>query len=140
MVGKVVDDIERNNFNTAIAAIMELSNAAGEYLRAFSPRTRAACRRPCRRSTREVAEVLVKLVAPFTPHLGRRAVARRRWAARASCYDQPWPAYDPDQARADEVELAVQICGKIKGRVTVAADAPGARGARRRPRGRGRRA
>ena len=32
--------------------------------------------------------------------------------------------YDPDQARADEVELAVQICGKIKGRVTVAADAP----------------
>ena len=36
VVEKVSADIERNNFNTAIAAIMELSNAAGEYLRAFS--------------------------------------------------------------------------------------------------------
>ena len=71
----------------------------------------------------EVAEVLVKLVAPFTPHLAdelwREALGRAGFV-----YDQPWPTYDPDQVRADEVELAVQICGKIKGRVTVAADAP----------------
>lgn len=105
-------DIERNNFNTAIAAIMELSNAAGEYLRAFSPEDRAACE-DHRALDAEVAEVLVKLVAPFTPHLAdelwREALGREGFV-----YDQPWPAYDPDQARADEVELAVQICGKIK--------------------------
>ena len=67
--------------------------------------------------------MLVKLVAPFTPNLAdelwREALGREGFV-----YDQPWPEYDPDQARADEVELAVQICGKIKGRVTVAADAP----------------
>ena len=80
VVQKVSADIERNNFNTAIAAIMELSNAAGEYLRAFSPDTRAAC--PDHR------------------------------------------AFDPEQARADEVELAVQICGKLRARIMVAADAP----------------
>ena len=122
VVEKVSADIERNNFNTAIAAIMELSNAAGEYLRAFSPEDRAACE-DHRALDAEVAEVLVKLVAPFTPHLAdelwREALGREGFV-----YDQPWPAYDPDQARADEVELAVQICGKIKGRVTVAADAP----------------
>ena len=122
VVEKVSADIERNNFNTAIAAIMELSNAAGEYLRAFSPDDRAACE-DHRALDAEVAEVLVKLVAPFTPHLAdelwREALGREGFV-----YDQPWPEYDPDQARADEVELAVQICGKIKGRVTVAADAP----------------
>ena len=122
VVEKVSADIERNSFNTAIAAIMELSNAAGEYLRAFSPEDRAACE-DHRALDAEVAEVLVKLVAPFTPHLAdelwREALGREGFV-----YDQPWPAYDPDQARADEVELAVQICGKIKGRVTVAADAP----------------
>ena len=122
VVEKVSADIERNNFNTAIAAIMELSNAAGEYLRAFSPDDRAACE-DHRALDAEVAKVLVKLVAPFTPHLAdelwREALGREGFV-----YDQPWPEYDPDQARADEVELAVQICGKIKGRVTVAADAP----------------
>ena len=122
VVEKVSADIERNNFNTAIAAIMELSNAAGEYLRAFSPEDRAACE-DHRALDAEVAEVLVKLVAPFTPHLAdelwREALGREGFV-----YDQPWPEYDPDQARADEAELAVQICGKIKGRVTVAADAP----------------
>ena len=122
VVEKVSADIERNNFNTAIAAIMELSNAAGEYLRAFSPEDRAACE-DHRALDAEVAEVLVKLVAPFTPHLAdelwREALGREGFV-----YDQPWPTYDPDQVRADEVELAVQICGKIKGRVTVAADAP----------------
>mgnify|MGYP000193878726 CR=1 FL=1 len=122
VVEKVSADIERNTFNTAIAAIMELSNAAGEYLRAFSPEDRAACE-DHRALDAEVAEVLVKLVAPFTPHLAdelwREALGREGFV-----YDQPWPEYDPDQARADEVELAVQICGKIKGRVTVAADAP----------------
>lgn len=91
-------DIERNNFNTAIAAIMELSNAAGEYLRAFSPEDRAACE-DHRALDAEVAEVLVKLVAPFTPHLAdelwREALGREGFV-----YDQPWPAYDPDQARA----------------------------------------
>ena len=37
---------------------------------------------------------------------------------------QPWPEFDPEQAKADEVELAVQVNGKVKAKITVAADAP----------------
>ena len=122
VVQKVSADIERNNFNTAIAAIMELSNAAGEYLRAFSPDTRAAC--PDHRALdADVAETLVKLMAPIAPHitdeLWREALGREGFL-----YGEPWPTFDPEQARADEVELAVQICGKLRARIMVAADAP----------------
>ena len=71
----------------------------------------------------EVAEVLVRLLAPICPHM-----ADELWhdalGREGSVHTQAWPEFDPEQAKADEVELAVQICGKIKGRVTVAADAP----------------
>ena len=40
-----------------------------------------------------------------------------------SIHNQPWPEFDPEKAKADEVELAVQINGKVKARITVAADA-----------------
>ena len=95
VVEKVSADIERNNFNTAIAAIMELSNAAGEYLRAFSPEDRAACARPSRArrgSGRGAGEARGAVHAPS----GRRAVARGA-GPRGFVYDQPWPEYDPDQ-------------------------------------------
>ena len=39
-----------------------------------------------------------------------------------SIHNQPWPEFDPEKAKADEVELAVQINGKVKARITVAAD------------------
>ena len=41
-----------------------------------------------------------------------------------SVHTQPWPEFDPEQAKADEVELAVQVNGKVKAKITVAADAP----------------
>ena len=122
VVGKVSADIERNNFNTAIAAIMELSNAAGEFLRATNAETRAA-NADYAALSQEVAEVLVKLMAPITPHLSdelwRTALGREGFV-----YSEPWPEFDPEKAKADEVELAVQICGKVKTRIMVAADAP----------------
>jgi len=67
VVGKVEGDFDRNNFNTALAATMELSNATGEYLRAFSPEARAAC--PDHQALdADVAQVIVKLMAPIAPH------------------------------------------------------------------------
>ena len=123
VVEKVSADIERNTFNTAIAAIMELSNAAGKHLAVRSAPRIAPPAKTIARSTRRWPRCWAELVAPFTPHLAdelwREALGREGFV-----YDQPWPEYDPDQARADEVELAVQICGKVEGRVTVAADAP----------------
>ena len=121
VAGKVVDDFDRNNFNTAIAAIMELCNAAGDYLRKCSPDERAACE-GSRAVDPEVAEVIVKLMAPIAPHW-----AEELWhdvlGREGSVHVQPWPEFDPEQAKADEVELAVQVNGKVKAKITVAADA-----------------
>ncbi|MBB3171825.1 leucine--tRNA ligase [Parvibacter caecicola] len=122
VVGKVEGDFDRNNFNTALAAIMELSNATGEYLRAFSPEARAAC--PDHQALdADVAQVIVKLMAPIAPHW-----ADELWTTvlgqGGSVHDAPWPTWDPEQAKDNEVELAVQLSGKVKARITVAADAP----------------
>ncbi len=121
VVGKVTEDFERNNFNTALAAIMELTNATAAFLRLRPAEHRMECKTGgplCR----EVAEVLVKLLAPIAPHF-----AEELWQVAlegtGSVHEQPWPEFDPEQAKADEVELAVQLNGKVKAKVTVAADA-----------------
>ena len=121
LVGKVVEDIERNNFNTAIAAIMELSNAVGNYLRAVSAEERAQDAELAA-FDRELADVLVELMAPFTPHWSEE-LWHTPLGHDTSVHEQPWPEFDLALAAADEVELAVQINGKVKTRITVAADA-----------------
>ena len=118
----MTEDFDRNNFNTALAAIMELSNAAGVLLRKAPAEKRVACE-TCGPVCADVAETLVKLLAPITPHM-----AEELWQTvlgrEGSVHVQPWPTFDPEQAKADEVELAVQINGKVKAKITVAADAP----------------
>ena len=121
LVGKVVEDIERNNFNTAIAAIMELSNAVGNYLRAASAEERAQDAELAA-FDRELADVLVELMAPFTPYWSEE-LWHTPLGHDTSVHEQPWPEFDLALAAADEVELAVQINGKVKTRITVAADA-----------------
>lgn len=121
LVGKVVEDVERNNFNTAIAAIMELSNAVGNYLRAASAEERAQDAELAA-FDRELADVLVELMAPFTPHWSEE-LWHTPLGHDTSVHEQPWPEFDLALAAADEVELAVQINGKVKTRITVAADA-----------------
>ena len=121
LVGKVVEDIERNNFNTAIAAIMELSNAVGNYLRAASAEERAQDAELAA-FDRELADVLVELMAPFTPHWSEE-LWHTPLGHDTTVHEQPWPEFDLALAAADEVELAVQINGKVKTRITVAADA-----------------
>ena len=121
VVGKVAEDFDRNNFNTAISAIMELANATTPFLRAASPERRCGCANAGSFS-REVAEVLVKLLAPIAPHW-----AEELWTSvlghKDSVHKQPWPEFDPEKAKADEVELAVQVNVKVKSRIIVAADA-----------------
>jgi leucyl-tRNA synthetase len=122
VVQKATEDIDRNNFNTAIAAIMELSNAAGAYLRLVDAESRAADSDSANLD-KDVAEVLVRLLAPMAPHW-----ADELWQTAlghdGSIHTQPWPDFDSEQAKADEVELAVQVNGKVRAKVTVAADAP----------------
>ena len=121
VVGKVIDDFARNNFNTAIAAIMELVNATGDYLRKNSAEDRAA-NAELVAFDKEIAEVIVKLLAPMAPHW-----AEELWQDvldnETSVHKEAWPEFDPNAAKASEVELAVQVNGKVKARITVASDA-----------------
>ena len=121
VVGKVIDDFARNNFNTAIAAIMELVNATGDYLRKNSAEDRAA-NAELVAFDKEIAEVIVKLLAPMAPHW-----AEELWQDvldnENSVHKEAWPEFDPNAAKASEVELAVQVNGKVKAKITVASDA-----------------
>ncbi|MDR2036037.1 MAG: leucine--tRNA ligase [Coriobacteriales bacterium] len=117
VIGKVKDDVERFNFNTAIAAIMELTNTVSSYLKiARELRDEQLCTR--------AAEALALLIAPMAPHF-----AEELWckvlgrSEQGSVHRQPWPEFDPAQALADMIELAVQVNGKVKARITVALDA-----------------
>ncbi len=119
VVGKVIDDFDRNNFNTAIAAIMELANAAADYLRKCSAEQRAASAES-KAIDAEIADVMVKLLAPIAPHW-----AEELWQTvlgrEGSVHEQAWPDFDSTKAVSDEVELAVQINGKVKARIVVSA-------------------
>ena len=117
-IGKVDDDIERFQFNTALSAMMELVNAAYDYRR-DGRRGRA---RPARCSARSPRRSTL-LLAPFAPHMAEELWRVVLGARRARCTAQAWPAFDPSAAAAEEVELAVQVNGKVRGKVTVAADA-----------------
>ena len=119
--GKVVEDFDRNNFNTAIAAIMELANATGDFLHAASAEERAANAELKALST-DIAEVLVKLLSPICPHWSEE-LWHTVLGHEGSVHVEPWPEFDSEKAKADEVELAVQVNGKVKAKITVAADA-----------------
>ena len=100
---------------------MELANAASDYLRKTSPEIRKTDTE-LRAFDTEVAEVMVKLLAPIAPHW-----AEELWQTELghtdSVHHQDWPDFDPEAAKADEVELAVQINAKVIARIMVATDA-----------------
>ena len=100
---------------------MELVNAASNYLRAASLKTRRASDQ-LSALDRDIAETVVKLLSPICPHW-----ADEMWTAvleeEGSVHLQPWPEYDPEKAKEDQVELAVQVNGKVRARIKAAADA-----------------
>jgi leucyl-tRNA synthetase len=113
-IAKVSDDFERRfAFNTAIAAVMELFNAT---VRFADP---SALGRAVRQ---EAFETIVLLLAPITPH-----VCHVLWQALGHddpVHDHPWPQADVAARRLEAVRLAVQVNGKLRGTIEVAADAP----------------
>ncbi|GAB4274966.1 MAG: leucine--tRNA ligase [Coriobacteriia bacterium] len=112
----VTEDIASFGLNTAIARMMELVNAALEYRRTVDAADRDAA------IQREVASRLVELLAPFTPHLAEE-LWREVLGNERSVHLQPWPEYDSDAVVSETVEIAVQVNGKVRGRVEVGTDA-----------------
>jgi leucyl-tRNA synthetase len=109
-----VDDdyCRRLQFNTAIAAVMELLNALSD-VRDTSPAARAVAQ--------EVLESAVLLLSPIVPHIATALWAELRPGTRL--LDQPWPATDRAALVQETVELVVQVNGKLRGSVQVPAGA-----------------
>ena len=112
-IKKVTEDIEdRFQFNTAIAAIMELVNAISAL----------GDKEGCALALAEALEVVIRLLAPFVPH-----IAEELWAALGhedGVEASGWPAWDAAMLTVEQVLLVVQVNGKVRGKVTVATDAP----------------
>jgi leucyl-tRNA synthetase len=113
-IAKVGDDIgRRRNFNTAIAALMELLNAVSK----FDDMSDAG-----RALRHEVLETMVLLLDPFTPHASH-ALWQVLGHRETLVEDVPWPKPDPAALVRDSVTLAVQVNGKLRGTLDVAPDA-----------------
>jgi leucyl-tRNA synthetase len=115
-IAKVTLDFEgRWHFNTCVAAIMELVNdlqAADAQLAAGEVPAPVV---------RELLRSLVLLLAPFAPYLS--AELWEELGEKSAILRAPWPASDPELAKENELEIAVQINGKLASVVRVAADA-----------------
>ncbi|QWT46624.1 leucine--tRNA ligase [Azospira inquinata] len=112
-IAKVTDDFgRRKQFNTAIAAVMELLNAYAK-LDSDSDAARAV--------KQEALEAAVLMLYPIVPHIGQALYGELRPGADAG--RQAFPKADPAALVQDEVELMVQVNGKLRGRITVAATA-----------------
>lgn len=115
-IARVTADFEKLDLNTNVAALMELSNALGEFN--VNP---AAASDSDRFAVREALEALVVMLAPFSPH-----VAEEMWEGLGHpgglLKDAPWPIADPELAKKEELEIPVQVNGKLRSRVVVAPD------------------
>jgi len=100
-IKKVSQDIERFNFNTCIAALMEFMNEAVKT-----------------GVDKENKQLITRLIAPFAPHL-----AEEIWGhlgEKDSVFNSTWPAFNPEFIHEDSVNLAVQVNGKVRGEIRVA--------------------
>ena len=113
---RCTSDYDRGQFNTAISAVMEIVNAASKYLN----ETPAADRVP--ELDFRVAHDIVAILAPICPHWAEE-LYHEALHLEGSVYNEPWPEFDPELAKADTVEIAVQVMGKVRGHATIAADA-----------------
>ncbi|MBS5916005.1 MAG: leucine--tRNA ligase [Clostridiales bacterium] len=109
-LARITEDIDqRFNFNTAVSAIMELVNGLYAAMDAYDDKRSPAID--------EATDILVHVLAPFVPHL-----AEELWAAlghEASVHLETWPQYDESALVQDEVEMVVQINGKVREHITV---------------------
>ena len=109
VIKKVTSDLdEKFGFNTSIASLMELINEMYKY-KELDGRNSAVIK--------EGIEAIVTIISPFTPHLGEEL-----WqmiGKEGSVFDISWPEYDEKALVKDEVEVVVQINGKVRGRMNV---------------------
>lgn len=114
-IKKVTNDIEtRFNFNTAISTMMELVNALYAYKEAVKELNAGL--------VYEAISDLIKMMSPFVPHITEE-LWRGAIDANSSVHEQSWPECDEEALKVDNVEIVLQVNGKVRGRLTVPAEA-----------------
>ncbi|MDF2501005.1 MAG: leuS [Anaerosporomusa subterranea] len=107
-IKRVAEDIEgRFNFNTAISAIMELVNAM-YHLKDQTANADSAM-------MRETVSALLRMMAAFAPHITEELWHEAGFAG--SVHNQAWPNFDPEAVKVDEVEVVLQINGKVRDKI-----------------------
>ncbi|MGB8360096.1 MAG: leucine--tRNA ligase [Acidimicrobiia bacterium] len=109
-IRKVTEDIDRFHFNTAVPALMVLSNELGDYV----------SRAPRRETYDEVVTALLKVMAPMTPHIAHEIWEMKGYGDMLAT--ESWPSWDEELAREETVTLVVQVNGKVRDRMDVSAD------------------
>lgn len=102
-IKKVGEDIEHLHFNTAVSAMMILVNGLSDS-----------------GMTKEAGETVLKILAPFAPHLADELWERN--GGKGSIHHADWPAFDPSKLQSASFELVVQVNGKVRDKMTVDAD------------------
>ncbi|HWS99161.1 MAG TPA: leucine--tRNA ligase [Pyrinomonadaceae bacterium] len=119
-IARVTQDFEELHFNTSVAALMELSNALGDF--GADPATASAADAY---AVREALQSLVLMLTPFTPH-----VSEEMWEALSheggvlAGEGALWPVADEELARKEELEIPVQVNGKLRSRIRATPDTP----------------
>jgi leucyl-tRNA synthetase len=106
-IKRVSDDFETFDFNTIISTLMEMTNALQEHSDILGGTP----------VWNEALTTLLLLMAPVTPHLTEELWARQ--GKSYSIHNQPWPAYDPELAKEEQITLIVQVNGKVRDRIIV---------------------
>ncbi|WP_418153101.1 leucine--tRNA ligase [Litorimonas sp. RW-G-Af-16] len=106
---KITAGIDAFRFNTSVAQIYELTNALAKYKADDAAK-------------REALGILIRTIAPFMPHLAEECWAQL--GEETLCYHAPWPKADPKLLVDDEVTMPIQVNGKKRSELTVAADLP----------------
>lgn len=113
---KITQDMEGGfKFNTAISGLMELVNDVSDYLQNVPEKEWNV------KLLKEFAEKFVLMISPFAPHF-----AEELWHAMGkttSVMEESWPEYDPEALKVEEIEIAVQVNGKLRDRIRIPIDA-----------------
>lgn len=113
-IKRVTEDIQdRMNFNTAISAIMELVNGLYQY------KEKASYSQKSIEILKDCSKNLIIMLSPFAPH-----IAEEMWSLLGfndSVHGQSWPQYDPKALVRDEIEIVVQVNGKVKDKLVITA-------------------
>jgi len=102
-IKKVTEDIENLHFNTAISALMILTNEMEKAEQLVA----------------EDYEMILKALSPFAPHLAEELW--EKMGHQESIFKESWPKYDSDLIKDEEIELVVQVNGKLRDRIKVSA-------------------